>query len=416
MNRFFYTLLLYFLRPFVLMRLRRRGKREPRYLENIPERFGKYPQPQAEGAIWLHAVSVGETRAAAPLVERIAKSHPALPIVITSMTPTGRETAELLYGKFATICYLPYDYPFAVKRFLDHFRPKIGLLMETELWFNLIHLCRDASVPLYLVNARLSEKSLKKYERIRNLAGTGLRELSGIAAQTGADAKRLESLGAKHVPVCGNLKFDVELPEKIPDFRIFLGDRPVFLAASTREGEEERILDAFSGTDEILLLLVPRHPQRFGEVAKLLEDRNIPFVRRSERRPVSPETRVFLGDSMGEMPAYYSACDLAYIGGSLLPLGGQNLIEAAMLGKPALVGPHTFNFEEATRHAIESGAALRVEDAAQLAQEAKRLLKDRDSLKAMGNAGLLFSSLHRGAADRIMNLIAPALIGQTPNH
>ncbi len=412
MNRFFYTLLLYFLYPLVRRRLKMRGRKEPRYLQHIPERFGNYAQPQTEGAIWLHAVSVGETRAAAPLVERIAKSHPDVPIVITSMTPTGRETAELLYGKIATICYLPYDYPFAVKRFLGHFRPKLGLLMETELWFNLIHFCRNSSVPLHLVNARLSEKSLKKYQRISRLAKNGLEELSAIAAQTGADAKRLESLGAKNVSVCGNLKFDVEIPENIQDLRIFLGDKPVFLAASTREGEEELILDAFSGMDEILLLLVPRHPQRFGEVAKLLENRNIPFVRRSEHRPVSPETRVFLGDSMGEMPAYYSACDLAYVGGSLLPLGGQNLIEAAMLGKPVLVGPHTFNFEEATRHAIESGAAIRVDNAAQMAEEAKRLLRDRDSLKAMGYAGLLFASLHRGAADRIMKLISPALSGE----
>ena len=409
MSRFFYILLLYALLPLVFARLWRRSAKEPRYLENLAERFGIHSGKPIRGAVWLHAVSVGETRAAAPLVERLARAYPDAPILITCMTPTGRETAEKLYGSFATVRYLPYDYPFAVKKFIRHFRPRLGLLMETELWFNLIHYCKAASVPLFLVNARLSEKSLNRYGRIPNLARAGLSGLSGIAAQTFADAKRLESLGAKGVQICGNLKFDVSPPENLPDFRSFFGDKPVFLAASTREGEEVLILDAFADLEDCLLVIVPRHPQRFAEVAEMIGARGLPFVRRSEGKSAPPDARVFLGDSMGEMYAYYAACDLAYVGGSLLPFGGQNLIEAAMLGKPVLVGPHTYNFEEATRLAVESGAAIRVENAVEMAREAKRLLSDRATLEGMGQAGLAFAASHRGGADRIM-----ALISSTP--
>ncbi|MHB1098921.1 MAG: lipid IV(A) 3-deoxy-D-manno-octulosonic acid transferase [Burkholderiales bacterium] len=405
MNRFLYTLLLYAMLPLVLGRLLLRGRKQQAYLSHVQERFGFYDSKPPGKIIWLHAVSVGETRAAAPLVDKLIESNPDCSILITHMTPTGRETSEKLYGGRALICYLPYDYPFAVRRFLNHFRPSVGLLMETELWFNLIHLCRVTGIPLFLVNARLSEKSLQRYLKFENLARRSLAELAGIAAQTTGDAERLEVLGAKNMTVCGNLKFDVHPPKEIPDFRKFLDDRPVFLAASTREGEEELILDAFGENEGILTILVPRHPQRFIEVENLLKAKKIPYVKRSENRKIAPRTRVFLGDSMGEMFAYYASCDCAYIGGSLLPFGGQNLIEAASLGKPILLGPHTYNFDEASRLALEAGAAIRVENANQLASEATALLGNPEKLSAMGKAGLEFAEKNRGAAQKILELI-----------
>lgn len=409
MNRFFYTLLLYVLLPFVFARLFSRAKKQPAYLSHLKERFGFHGMAPMENTIWLHAVSVGETRAAAPLVDLLLKSRPECRLLITHMTPTGRETGEKLYGNNAAICYLPYDYPFAVERFLEHFRPKIGILMETELWFNLIHHCRKGGIPLFLVNARLSEKSLGNYLRIGKLARQGLRELEGIAAQTEPDAARLRQLGAEKVAVCGNLKFDVSIPENIADFRHLFGGRPVFLAASTREGEEAPLLEAFEKIGNILLVIVPRHPQRFAEVENILKQKGIPFVKRSENRAVDPDTRVFLGDSMGEMYAYYASCDCAYIGGSLLPYGGQNLIEAASLGKPVFVGPHTYNFEEASALAVEAGAAIRVDNAEMLARKAEELLKYPGKIAEMSRAGLEFASRNRGAARRILDLVGRAL-------
>ncbi|MBY0579979.1 MAG: lipid IV(A) 3-deoxy-D-manno-octulosonic acid transferase [Burkholderiales bacterium] len=407
MNRFFYTLILRALFPLVLARLLLRGWRQRAYRFHIPERFGFYgPVPEGK-VIWLHAVSVGETRAAAPLIAKLAQACPGHPILITHMTPTGRETGERLYGEFASICYLPYDYPFAVKRFLKHFKPEIGLLMETELWFNLIHLCKKNDVPLFLVNARLSEKSLKRYARFPKLAKQSLNDLAAIAAQTGGDAARLEKLGAGNVSVCGNLKFDVHPPENIADFRAFFDKRPVFLAASTREGEEALLLDAFG--EDLLLVIVPRHPQRFMEVENLLRSKGIAYAKRSENKSITPDERVFLGDSMGEMFSYYASCDCAYIGGSLLPFGGQNLIEAASLGKPVFIGPYTYNFDEAARLALEAGAAIRVENAVELAKAAGMLLEDPERLAEMGRAGLKFAESNRGAAQKIMALIAPVL-------
>lgn len=409
MNRFFYTLLLYVLLPFVFARLFLKARRQGGYRLHLKERFGIYETAPRENTLWLHAVSVGEARAAAPLIEKLIETYPECHFLVTHMTPTGRETGEKLYGKKATICYLPYDYPFAVKRFLEHFKPKIGLLMETELWFNLIHQCRKNDVPLFLVNARLSEKSLNSYLRIEKLARQGLSELAGIAAQSEADAARLGRLGAKKISVCGNLKFDVPVPENIADFRPLFDARPVFLAASTREGEEELILEAFQNVEGVLLVVVPRHPQRFAEVESLLKSGNISYVKRSEGRKVDSGTKVFLGDSMGEMYAYYAACDCAYIGGSLLPFGGQNLIEAASLGKPVFFGPHTYNFEEACHLALQAGAAVRVENAPKLAKAAARLLSDPERLKKMGDAGLAFAAHNRGAIQKIMDLIQPAI-------
>ncbi len=424
LNRLFYTLLLWLLLPLVPLRLLWRSLRQPEYLQHLPERFGFFSALPDKPVIWLHCVSVGETRAAVPLVKALQQQYPDHALLLTHGTPTGRATGQQLFGDTVLRCYLPYDLPFAVGRFLRHFKPEIGLLMETELWFNLIHGCRQHEIPVLLVNARLSEKSARGYARLGPLARDGLAALAAIAAQTEADAQRLRELGAHGVTVTGNLKFDAALPDA-PDLglgNIFDAARPVFLAASTRDGEEALVLDAIRAASipDLLTIIVPRHPQRFDEVAALLEKRGISFVRRSSLNPgddketdrviasvVNPQ--VILGDSMGEMAAYYAACDIALIGGSLLPYGGQNLIEACALGKPVLIGPHTYNFEDVAAQAIQCGAARRVHTAAELAQTLESLLADPAALKRMGKAGAAFTAVNRGATQRALQLIQPWL-------
>ena len=411
-TRFIYTLLSYALLPYALLHLLWRSRKQPAYLKHIGERFGFYTVVPAKPLIWLHAVSVGETRAAGPLVKALRKAYPEHRILLTHMTPTGRETGERMFGDGVLRCYLPYDFPHAVKRFLSHFKPVAGVLLETEIWFNLIHLCKEKRIPLYLVNARLSEKSAARYSRYRSLVSTGLNELTAIAAQTQGDAERLRALGATVIQVTGNLKFDMLPPffalELGRELRSSFGARPVFLAASTRVGEEERVLEAISvaGVPSLLSVIVPRHPQRFDEVAALLNRRGIRFQKRSENLPVAADTQVVLGDSMGEMFAYYAACDVAFVGGSLLPLGGQNLLEACAMGKPALIGPHTFNFAEAAELAVQAGAAQRVRDAAELGLALKSLFADEAKRKAMGDSGRAFCAAHQGATQKILKLIS----------
>jgi 3-deoxy-D-manno-octulosonic-acid transferase len=361
--------------------------------------------------IWLHAVSVGETRAAQPLVQRLLARHPDHDLLLTHMTPTGRQTSSELFGERVLRAYLPYDYPFAVGRFLAHFRPRLGVVLETELWPNLVAGCRARGVPLLLANARMSGRSARGYARVAALTGPMLRGLSAIAAQTEADALRLRSLGATQVAVLGNLKFDLLPPpaqiEAGAALRRLFGPRPVLLCASTREGEETLILDALAGTSpgDALVVLVPRHPQRFDEVARLVADRGLRLQRRSAGEAVAADTRILLGDSMGELFAYYAACDVAFVGGSLLPLGGQNLIEACAVGAPVLLGPHTFNFAQAAEQAVACGAALRVGDAKQMVSQALALLADAPARARMSEAGRAFAAAHRGAADRTVELI-----------
>ena len=412
MTRFVYTLLLYALLPRALWHLLWRARRQPAYLRGIRERFGYYRQNATRPLIWIHAVSVGETRAAEPLICALQARHSSHQILLTHMTPTGWETGETLYGDKVLRCYLPYDYPGSAARFLDHFRPRVGMLMETEIWSNLIHACRQRGVPLYLVNARLSEKSFAKYRRFPELTRTSLRELTRIAAQTQDDAQRLAALGAENALIAGNLKFDIAPPmaqiELGRAWRNGYGEgRPVLLAASTRDGEEELLLSRWGDLQvpSALLVIVPRHPQRFDEVAALLARRGLRYQRRSDNASIDPRTQVILGDSMGEMFAYYAACDVAFIGGSLLPFGSQNLIEACAAGKPVLFGPHTYNFAEAAESALAAGAALRVANADELMREARRLLTDAGAARRMGEAGLAFTKAHQGATQRVLELV-----------
>ncbi len=410
--RFFYTLGLWLLLPYIFFHLLWRGRRQPEYFRHVGERFGFYSLRSDKPVIWLHTVSVGETRAAASLIKRLREEYPDHQLLLTHTTPTGRAASEQLYGDEVLRVYLPYDYPFAVRRFLRHFRPRLGILLETEIWFNLIHACHEAGIPLLLLNARMSEKSARGYARFARLTRTALGELAAIAAQTDDDAKRLTRLGASGVSVMGNLKFDIEPPSAMVELgkqlrAQFGADRKILLAASTREGEEALLLDALAQIDlpGLLLVIVPRHPQRFDAVAALLEKRNLRFQRRSEGRPGAADTQAVLGDSMGEMFAYYAACDVAFIGGSLLPYGGQNLIEACTVGKPILIGPHTYNFTDAARLALASGAALKIDSADDLVRTAEELLGNPLRLAEMGGQGLRFVAAHRGATRIACGLI-----------
>ncbi|MGA8030838.1 MAG: lipid IV(A) 3-deoxy-D-manno-octulosonic acid transferase [Casimicrobiaceae bacterium] len=418
-----YTLLWWLALPFLPLRLHWRARREPGYRAHIGERFGRYagtPTRDTGGRlVWIHAVSVGETRAIAPLVERLRACTPTPAILLTHMTATGRETGRALFGDAVTQAWLPYDVPFAVRRFLARFRPDAGLLVETELWPNLVAAATREGVPLYLVNARLSERSARGYARIGALSRPLLAALAGVAAQSDADAARLRSLGAREVTVTGNLKFDVPVPgamrERGRELRAAIGpDRPVIVVASTREGEEALLLDALSRRGTLLpahtlVVIVPRHPQRFDAVAALLRGRAIAFARRSDRARVPQDVRVLLGDSMGEMFAYYAAADVAFVGGSLLPLGGQNLIEPIAAGTPTLIGPHTFNFAQASEAAVASGAARRVHDADELLVVAGELLADAGSRNRMRADAEAFLALHRGAVDRLWTWLAPRI-------
>lgn len=410
--RFGYTLLLYALLPRALLHLLWRARRQRAYLDHISERFGRYAVATEQPLIWVHAVSVGETRSAEPLIAGLQRKYPRHRILLTHMTPTGREIGTTLFSERVLRCYLPYDFPFAVGRFLDHFKPACGLLLETEIWPNLIHACRSRDIPVYLVNARLSEKSFRQYRRFRAFAAASLNELAGIAAQSNDDADRLKALGAIAVDVTGNLKFDIApdaalVAQGIAWRTAWDRSRPVLLLASTREGEETLLLRALQevAIPHLLTVIVPRHPQRFDEVAALLERHAMPFQRRSAGRPIAAQTRVVLGDSMGEMYAYYAACDVAVIGGSLLPFGSQNLIEACAVGRPVIIGPHTYNFAEATQLAIDAGAALRVEDARGAIAAARELLQNPARAQRMAVAGVHFARSHQGATDKILRLL-----------
>jgi 3-deoxy-D-manno-octulosonic-acid transferase len=385
-------------------------------MENPGERFGFYRTAPAKPVMWLHAVSLGETRAAEPLLRALRDRHPDCDLLITQMTATGREAAQNLLGGSARVAWLPYDYPFAVRRFLLHFRPRLGILMETEIWFHLVAECEHLGVPLMLANARMSARSARGYAMVGPLVRGALRGLSAVAAQTAEDAERLRALGAREVEVTGNLKFDADpgagSESLATQFRHRFGSRAVLLAASTREGEEELLLDALeqNSLGDALLVIVPRHPQRFESVAQLLASRGLKFIRRSTNAPLAADCGIVLGDSMGEMAAYYRACDLAFVGGSLLPYGGQNLIEACAAGVPVLIGPYTYNFAQAAESAVAAGAAVRVDTAEEMIRVARSILQNIGLRERMGKAGVAFCAAHRGATERTL-AICERLLG-----
>lgn len=415
MTRLLYSLVVVALLPWAILHLLWRSLKQPEYRRHWGERFGMFAATAPAPTLWLHAVSVGETRAAQPLVEALRERYPRHRILFTHMTPTGRATSEALYGDTVDRIYLPYDTPWAVQAFLKHYRPEFGLIMETELWPNLIASCKSLGIPLRLVNARLSERSARRYASFPALTREALQGLAGIAAQSMDDAKRLEALGAGDVVVTGNIKFDIAAPAVQlalgSAFRAAYGTRRTWLAASTREGEEALILDAWRQAlpaNGALLVIVPRHPQRFDEVARLAAERGFVVQRRSEDSPVAAATQVLVGDSMGEMFAFHAAADVSFIGGSLLDFGSQNLIEAAACGTPILIGPSTRNFAEAAREAVACGAARNIVDADDLVRQVLLLLGNAESRQRMGEAGTAFTERHRGATARTLELLTRA--------
>jgi 3-deoxy-D-manno-octulosonic-acid transferase len=412
--RLLYSLAWLLALPFAFLYLLWRSRRQPAYRRHWAERLGWAPRLDGRPVLWVHAVSVGETRAAAPVITALRDRYPDYLVLLTHATPTGRATGRELFGEGVRQAYLPYDFPPLVRLFLQRTRPQLGLIMETEVWPNLLRACRRRDIPVLLVNARLSERSARGYRRFAALTRMALQDLRAIAAQTEADAQRLRDLGAKAIIVTGNVKFDVTPPPdvaaKAAQLKTMFAGRFVFLCASTREGEEMLLLDALADLPaDVLLVLVPRHPQRFAEVAELLRSRGLAWVRRSEGRPAGTDTRVCLGDSMGEMAAYYAAADLCYVGGSLLPLGGQNLIESAAAGCPALIGPHTWNFLEAAEQAVACGAARRVADAVELRTRMLELRADAKARQRMAKAGRDFARSNQGATARILVLIEKAI-------
>jgi 3-deoxy-D-manno-octulosonic-acid transferase len=415
-----YSLLWWCLLPFVVVRLLWRSRREPGYLQHLAERFAFYSVQPSAPLIWVHAVSVGETRAAEPLLRALLSEYPNHQILLTHMTPTGRAAGKALFGNEPRLiqAYLPYDTLSMMARFVKHFQPRLCVLMETEVWPALIQACKAADVPVALVNARLSERSLRRGQRFAGLLGRAAGQLSLVAAQSDADAQRLRMMGVRDVQVTGNLKFDVTVPAGMiaagESLRQQIGARPVLLCASTREGEEALLLNGYMKATlppDLLLMIVPRHPQRFSEVAKIFEDQGLRVVCKSQLRgtAVPADTQLLIGDTMGEMFAYYDASDLAFIGGSLLPTGGQNLIEACACGKPVLLGPHTYNFAQASEDAIAQGAAIRVYDAAQIFKMTFELLVDQDRLQNMSQVARRFAETEGGATQKTLELLMTTL-------
>ncbi|MCY0387581.1 lipid IV(A) 3-deoxy-D-manno-octulosonic acid transferase [Robbsia sp. Bb-Pol-6] len=435
MLRAVYRCLWWLVAPGAVVRLLWRSRQEAGYRRHIGERFGfggavvggapsGGVSPGVRPLIWVHAVSVGETRGAQPLIDALLAAHPEAQLLITHMTPGGRAASLALFGDRVIRAYLPYDMRGPVRRFLRHYRPHVGVVMETEVWPTLIDECARAGVPLVLANARMSERSFRRAARFGAGARAVFGGLTAVLAQTEADRQRLAALGARRVDVLGNIKFDVRIDPALvargQRWRAAIGARPVWVAASTREGEETLVLEAFArqlavGPADALLILVPRHPQRFDEVSDLVS-RAWRGIRRTAWAAAAPDAgllaldiQVMVGDSMGELAAYYAAADLAFIGGSLVPTGSHNLIEAAAVGCPVLVGPHTFNFAQASLHAIESGAALRVDSPTALGESVAALLSDPARRRTMATAARAFAERDRGATARTVEALATYL-------
>lgn len=417
MNRTLYTLLFHLGLPLVAIRLWLRARKAPAYAKRIGERFALNMPAMQPGGIWVHAVSVGESIAAAPMIRALLQRYPQLPITVTCMTPTGSERIQALFADEPRIqhCYLPYDLPWAAARFLDRVQPTLAVIMETELWPNHIHQCAKRGIPVALANARLSARSAKGYARFAKLTRPMLEEMSLIAAQTETEAERFRQLGARPecVQVTGSIKFDLTIdPQLLVKARALREqwqalERPVWIAASTHEGEDAIVLAAhrqlLASYPNALLILVPRHPERFNAVFALCQSEGFDTVRRSAATPVSAQTQVLLGDTMGELLFLYALADSAFVGGSLVANGGHNLLEPAALSKPVLSGPHLFNFLEIAALLRDAGALEEVDDAHALAVAVRRLFELPQDARHMGQAGLSVMLANQGALQRLLD-------------
>ncbi|MBC7209920.1 MAG: lipid IV(A) 3-deoxy-D-manno-octulosonic acid transferase, partial [Pseudomonas sp.] len=396
-----------------------RGRKAPAYRARIAERFACQLPAMRQGGIWVHAVSVGESIAAAPMVRALLKQYPDLPITLTCMTPTGSERIRAMFEGEPRVqhCYLPYDLPWAAGRFLDHVRPRLGIIMETELWPNHIHQCARRGIPVALANARLSERSARGYARFAGLTRPMLEEMSLIAVQTETEAERFRTLGARDecVQVTGSIKFDLKVDDQLPPRASALREqwaarqRPVWIAASTHDGEDALILEAHRELlkvhSDALLILVPRHPERFAAVHELCAGQ-FTTVRRSNGDTVTAQTQVLLGDTMGELLFLYALADIAFVGGSLVATGGHNPLEPAALALPVLMGPHVFNFLEISAMLREAGALQQVDDAEGLAGAVRRLVELPQDARRMGEAGRAVMQANQGALQRLLDGLA----------
>jgi 3-deoxy-D-manno-octulosonic-acid transferase len=422
--RFLYSVLVYLLRPIAFAVVLWRGLRNPLYWAGLSERFGlgsASPSP----AIWLHAVSLGEVTAAAAIVRALHDGHPRRPVIVTTATPTGRARAQALFRDGAAVRYLPYDTPGSVRRFINRAKPVVAIIMETELWPNLFNQCRRRGIPVVLASARLSPKSVVRYRRFGALFRPVFSGATFVAAQSAEDADRFIAIGAdpKRTSVAGNVKFDVGIDPSMLErglaLRLAWATRPVWIAGSTHAGEEEMVLTAHSAlladAPDALLLLVPRHPERFQSVADLLGRRGFRYERRTTSGGLGPtgelppEAQVLLVDTVGELAAMYAAVDVAFVGGSLVPVGGHNLLEPAALGVPVITGPHQANTKEIAQLLLQSGGALEVADAAGLAAVVRRLFGDSTERQRVGACGRRVVDANRGSVARVLELVEPIL-------
>lgn len=416
MKRPLYTLLFHLGLPLIALRLWWRARRAPAYAQRIGERFGRGLPAMAQGGLWVHAVSVGESIAAAPLVRALLERYPQLPITLTCMTPTGSERIKALFGDNPRVqhCYLPYDLPWAMGRFLDHVRPSLGIIMETELWPNLVDQCTRRGIPVALANGRLSARSARGYGRFTGLTGPMLRQMSLLAVQTDTEAQRFLDLGARPetVKVTGSIKYDLHPDPTLAQRAHALreqwqaGQRPVWIAASTHQGEDDIVLAAhrqlLASHSDALLILVPRHPERFAQVGDVIKQSGFTFVHRAAGEAVGLGTQVVLGDTMGELLFLYALADVAFVGGSLVANGGHNLLEPAALSKPVLSGPHLFNFQDIAQRLQDAEALEVVENAEHLAEAVRNLIELPQNARRKGEAGLAVMKANQGALERLL--------------
>jgi|TARA_Y100000310_G_scaffold325618_1_gene389322 3-deoxy-D-manno-octulosonic-acid transferase len=411
-----YSLLFYLVFPAVVLRLAFRAVREPAYSERWLERFGICEPITEDELIWVHAVSAGETIAAVPLIRKLQVRFPGAAFAVTTMTPTGSERVSALLGSSVYHMYAPYDLPGMVNRFLHRIRPKMLIIIDTELWPNIIHQCHRRSIPVLLVNGRLSPQSAKGYERIGGLTKAMLARMTHVASQSESQARRFESLGLspQRSTATGSIKFDLTLPEDLserqPQLVQRIGtDRLTFIAASTHEGEEEILLDAYEtiwrSVPEMLLIMVPRHPDRFDAVTKLCLNRGFNVTRHSEGEDCRRDSNVFIVDSMGELLYFYSVSDIAFVGGSLVPIGGHNMMEAAAFGLPIIMGPHRFHVDDIAQSFVAAGALEEVKDSAELVDVLGRLGSDNNLREEMGRGALKVMKENSGALDRVAALV-----------
>ena len=425
MNRFIYSALLYLATPLVMLRLFLRARKAPAYRQRWRERFGFFPGlPEDKPIIWVHSVSVGETIASAPLVRELLERYSQHRILITTMTPTGSDRVKALYGDLlghrVEHVYCPYDLPDVQNRFLNRVNPELALIIDTELWPNTIAACHKRNIPLIIVNARLSERSARGYARLKGLVRNMLKQITMVACQNKDDGDRFIRLGLppQKLTITGSVKFDLSVSPELTEHGRHLKNRweeglgysPVVItAASTHEGEDQQILEAFNSLrkqhDNLLLVLVPRHPERFTSVFELIKSNQCNVVRHSEKQPLRPSTQVVLGDTMGEVMTFLAASDIAFIGGSLIEHGGHNMLEPAVLGLPVLSGRHVFNFQDISDSLIRAGGMQLVDSPKQLAEAIAKLITDKPHYKEMSQNAARFVASNRGALEKTLNLI-----------